>query len=56
MISEQERAYGLGWDAGMDAYRQRLLAKLQPHIKRQNGEVFLALEWKDLLAILRSIG
>ena len=39
----------------MDAYRQRLLGKLRPYMRRENGDAFLNIEWRELLQILRSI-
>lgn len=52
---EFERSFRYGWHQGMDAYRQRLLGKLQPHIRRDSDKTFLSIEWRELLDILRSI-
>lgn len=55
MNDELERSFRYGWAAGMDAYRQRLLGKLRPHMRRENGDAFLTIEWRELLEILRGI-
>lgn len=52
---ELERSFRYGWHQGMDAYRQRLLGKLRPHMHRENGDAFLTIEWRELLEILRGI-